>query len=313
MNDRLNGIHVFVASVEAGSFSLAADRLHLTRSAVAKTIARMEERLGTRLFHRTTRSQSLTEHGQAFYERCVRALGELEAAEAELDSGRREPSGRLRVSAPVLFGRHCVAPLLLPLAARHPKLEIEMSFNDRVVDLVEEGFDLGVRIGPLADSTTLASRLLGVQRMGICASPAYLARHGRPTGVDDLSAHTGILYSRPGGDKPWRIEDEQGRLREIRVQARVRLDDLQAIADAAVAGVGLTWLPCWMMAPYLRSGQLELVFDSRRVLSAEVQAVWPRSRYLSAKTRLAIDTLVEHIPQRLSPAPGSDVLTCIDK
>ncbi|MCW7538440.1 LysR family transcriptional regulator [Aquabacterium sp. A7-Y] len=305
MNDRLSGIDVFVQAVEAGSFSLAAERLLLTRSAVAKTIARLEQRLGTRLFHRTTRSQSLTDDGQAFFERCVRALGELEAGEAELDSGRREPSGRLRVSAPVVFGRHCVAPLLLQLAARHPRLDIEMHFSDRVVDLVDDGYDLAVRIGPLPDSSSLAARRLGQQRMGICAAPSYLARHGRPANFDELSHHTGILYHRADGDKPWRVQHEDGQTREVRVQGRVRLDDLQAIADAAVAGVGLAWLPCWLMAPHLGSGALELVFSSRRVASVDIQAVWPQSRYLTAKTRVAIDTLVEGIPALLSARAGA--------
>ncbi|WKB53108.1 LysR family transcriptional regulator [Eleftheria terrae] len=299
MNDRLTGIDVFVQAVEAGSFSLAAERLRLTRSAVAKAVARLEQRLGTRLFHRTTRSQSLTEDGQAFFERCVRALAELEAAEAELDSGRREPSGRLRVSAPVVLGRQCVAPLLLPLVTRHPRLDIEMCFSDRVADLVEDGYDLAVRVGPLPDSSSLAARALGMQRMGICAAPSYLARHGRPASFDDLAHHTGILYHRHDGDKPWRLQHDDGQLREVRVQGRVRLDDLQAIADAALAGVGLAWLPCWLTAPHLRSGALELVFSSERVAPVEIQAVWPQSRYLAAKTRVAIDTLVAGLPPLL--------------
>ena len=150
-HDRLGGIEVFVQAAEAGSFALAADRLNLTRSAVGKSIARLEARLGARLFHRTTRQQSLTDAGQAYYDRCVRALAELHDAEAELDSGRRSPQGRLRVSAPLVFGRHCVAPVLRELALQYPQLQIDISFNDRVVDLIEEGYDLGIRIGPLPD------------------------------------------------------------------------------------------------------------------------------------------------------------------
>lgn len=158
MNERLNGINVFVQAVEAGSFSAAATRLHQTRSAVAKAIARLEERLGVRLFHRTTRSQALTEAGQSYYERCVRALAELDAGEACIGTGRSEPTGRLRISVPVLFGRQFVAPLMMDLAQRYPQLTIDISFSDRVVDLLDEGFDLGLRVGPLPNSTSLAAR-----------------------------------------------------------------------------------------------------------------------------------------------------------
>src|SRR5882724_11319726 len=151
MRERLSGIAAFVQAVEAGSFAQAAERMQMTRSAVGKSIARLEERLGVRLFHRTTRRQSLTHDGQAYYERCVRVLAELEA-------GRREPSGRLRVSAPVIFGRRCVSPVLLSLARKYPGLAVDVSFSDRVVDLIEEGFDLAVRIGTLPDSGSLAAR-----------------------------------------------------------------------------------------------------------------------------------------------------------
>ena len=202
INERISGISTFVNVVEAGSFALAASRLRVTRSAVGKAIARLEHRLGVRLFHRTTRRQSLTDDGQAYYEHYVRALAELDAAEAAFENGRREPRGRLRISAPVLFGRYCVAPLLIGLARAHPQLELELSFSDRVVDLAEEGFDLGIRVGRLPDSATLVARQLGVQRMGICASPAYLARHGCPRTIEDLAGHAGIVYGQSGRVAP---------------------------------------------------------------------------------------------------------------
>jgi DNA-binding transcriptional LysR family regulator len=296
MSDRLNGIAAFVQAAEAGSFALAAERLHLTRSAVGRKIARLEERLGVRLFHRTTRRQSLTEAGRAYYERCVRALAELDAADAALDAGRRAPAGRLRVSVPVLFGRHCAAPVLRKLAQRHPGLRVEVAFSDRVVDLVEEGFDLAVRIGELADSASLAARRLGAQRMGICAAPAYLAARGRPATADELAGHDAIVYARAGEPAPWRLRERDGRLRELRLDGRLRYDDLQAIVDAAVAGAGLAWLPCWLMMPHVRAGELALVMDSERVLATDIHAVWPQSRYLASKTRAAIDALAAEIP-----------------
>ena len=161
MTDTLKDIPVFVAAVEAGSFAQAAIRLHLSRSAVGKSIARLEERLGVRLFQRTTRSQSLTDNGALFYERCLLALEEIRGAESLLETGKQQVSGRLRVAMPVLFGRQCVAPLLIELAQEHPGLELEMSFSDRVVDLVEEGFDMAVRNGTLQDSSMLVARKLG--------------------------------------------------------------------------------------------------------------------------------------------------------
>lgn len=301
MNDRLAGIDTFVYAVDAGSFALAAERMGLTRSAVGKTIARLEQRLGTRLFHRTTRQQNLTEDGQAYYERCVRALAELEAAEAAFDNGRREPGGRLRVSAPLLFGRHCVAPVLMALGRSHTKLQVEISFSDRVVDLVEEGFDLAVRIGPLRDSATLAARRLGTQAMGICAAPSYLASHGTPQAAADFATHTAIVYGLNGQSAQWRIRDTDGAVRELNIGTRLRFDDVQVIADAAVAGHGLAWLPCWLMAPRLRTGELALVTSSQNTVSSEVHAVWPQSRYLPSKTRAAIDALVAQVPAMLGP------------
>ena len=247
VHDRLNGIEAFVQAAEAGSFALAAERLRLTRSAVGKSIARW--RLGVRLFHRTTRQQSLTDDGQAYYDRCVRALAELQAAEAELDSGRREPQGRLRVTAPLVFGRHCVAPVLRELAGRYPQLEVDISFSDRVVDLIDEGYDLGIRVGDLPDSSSLAARRLGLQTMGIGASPAY--RRARPSrhGAGDAGARRHHLCA-AARTRPGRCRTRMAR-DTVAPAASLRLDDLQAIADAAIAGAGLAWLPCWMLARYV--------------------------------------------------------------
>lgn len=300
MNERLNGVAVFVAVAEAGSFALAAQRLAVTRSAVAKTIARLEQRLNVRLFNRTTRKQSLTDNGHAYYERCVRALAELEAAEECFESGRREPSGKLRMTVPVLFGRRCVAPIVLELSRRYRDLKLEVCFNDRLVDLVEEGFDLAVRIGSLPDSSQLVARRLGVQRMGICAAPDYLARHGRPTSAHELDGHAGIAYV---GDKgrpaPWRLHGTDGSFIEPRVNSRLAFDDLQSIADAAIAGAGLAWLPCWMMVPELHRGRLELIMNSDQVVATEIHAVWPRMTHLPLKVRVMVDALVSELPKLL--------------
>ncbi len=242
MDERLRGVAEFVDVVESGSFAAAALRLGVTRSAVAKVVARLERRLGTRLLQRTPRQLGLTDEGLVYYEQCRRLLA----------------------------------------------------------DLVNDGFDIAVRIGELADTSALVGRKLGVQRMGICASPAYLERHGRPAGPDALASHVGIAYSRGGQPTPWRVVGADGAVHDHRPAGRLRLDDLQAIADAAAAGAGLAWLPCWLMAPYLRDGRLALVMDSNSVSGAEVSAVRPASRQVPSKVRVVIDALVDEIPRMLA-------------
>jgi DNA-binding transcriptional LysR family regulator len=300
MNDRVGAVAVFVATVQAGSFAAASERLHLTRSAVGKSIARLEERLGTRLFHRTTRSQSLTEAGQAYYERCLRALAELDAAEAELAAGRTSPTGRLRVSMPSLFGRRCVAPILIELTQRHPQLELEISFSDRRIDLIEEGFDLAVRSGPLPDSSSLAARPLGQQRMVVCATPGYLARHPAPATLADLAAHEGLNYAKGGDTLIWRFLGPDGRLIEIPMRGRWYFDELEAIEQAALAGLGLAWLPHWLIADHLCQGRLVQVLGQVSPFAFDLNLVWPQTRHLPSKVRVAIDELSTRLPQLLA-------------
>jgi len=294
--DRLNDIATFVQTVEAGSFALAARRVGVTRSAVGKSIARLEKRLGARLFNRTTRRQKLTENGRVFYERCKQALDQIEAAEATLDARRREPIGRLRISVPVLFGRHCVVPVLTELMGRHPRLEVEISFCDRVIDLVHEGFDLAVRIGALSDSASLAVRRLGVERMVICAAPTYLTKHGSPASVEDFAAHTGITYVQSGVEKRWDLRNDAGRVRSVRLRRSLRFDDMQAIINAAAAGAGLALVPSWRIASQVAAGQLVLLTDQEHAATADIHVVWPQTRYLASKTRVTIDALIAEVP-----------------
>ena len=304
MNERLDGIAVFVDVAEAGSFALAAQRLGVTRSAIGKIVARLEQRLGVRLFTRTTRRQNLTEDGQIYYERCIRALAELEAAEEAFEGGKRAPSGRLRISVPVLFGRHCIAPVMLRLMQKYPSLQIDMSFSDRVADLVEEGYDLAVRIGTLPDSGKLVARRIGLQRMGICAAPAYLAQHGHPTRMEDFERHTGIVYSSTGRVAPWQLQTADGQVQEVKIDCRLYLDDLQAITDAAIAGAGLAWLPCWMIWPELRKERLSLVMGADQLVPTDIHLVWPHARHLPSKVRVTIDALVAEVPQMLGQSVG---------
>ena len=302
MSDALNGISVFVTAAETGSFSTAAIKLHLSRSAVGKTIARLETRLGVRLFHRTTRAQSLTEDGQAYFEHCLRALEVLRAGGQMLESGRREASGRLRITAPMLFGRRCVAPIVTRLASRHPKLELELNLTDQVVDLVEDRFDLAIRNGRpdgrLAPWTGsgLKMRRIALQRMTVCAAPGYLAQHGTPLVLDDLRQHQAVVYGRGGTVRPWTFPQESGEPLEILPPNRLRFDDLGTIADAAIDGLGIAWLPCWLIRDAVRAGQLvPLLADQPRHVF-ESYALWPDTPHLPLRVRLAIDALTAELP-----------------
>ena len=300
MSDTLKDIPVFVAAVEAGSFAQAAIRLHLSRSAVGKSIARLEQRLGVRLFQRTTRSLKLTDNGALFYERCLRALEEIRGAESLLESGKQQIRGRLRVAMPVLFGRQCVAPLLIELAQEHPGLELEMSFSDRVVDLVEEGFDMAVRNGTLQDSSMLVARRLGEHRMVLCAAPDYLFKNGQPQTVDDLRQHTAINYTRAGRVLPWQLMDYDGTSRTFIPRSSLNMDDLQAICDAALAGHGIAWLPCWMVIKEIHQGNLVPLFKQAPDVRFDVHAVWQQTPHLPLRVRIAIDMLVKRLPAVMS-------------
>ncbi len=304
MDERLKGILTFVQVADAGNFAAAA-QMRVTRSAVGKSIARLELRLGVRLFHRSTRQQCLTESGQLFYQRCKKLLAELDAAENALDVDRDTPAGRLRVSAPQLFGRHCVAPVLTALSLRYPGIDLEISFSDRVVDLLQEGFDLAIRIGLLPDSSTLTARSLGSQHFVLCASPTYLAKHGMPVSIEDFSTHRGIVYASTGPEAPWLSMDGNGILRELAVQRRFRFDDVQAIADAAIAGVGIARLPSWLIVESLSRNELILIDKVQHTLATEIHVVWPHTRYLSSKARVAIDALTTEIPKTLDVVNGS--------
>jgi len=299
MLDPLDGVAVFVATVHAGSFARAAEQLGVTRSAVGKTIARLEERLQTRLFHRSTRSLALTEEGRLYFESCQRALDTLGAAAAQLESGRTEVTGRLRVTLPVLFGRHCVAPVLLAWAAGHPALELELAFSDRSMDLFADGFDLAIRIGPLPPDGMLRARRLLIMRKLLCAAPGYLQRCGTPQQIEDLPAHEHLVYRRGEHLQPIQYEAAGGRLIELQPRGRLRLDDLSAIVDAAVAGLGLAWVPAWLVQDELASGQLLPLLGQHRSAPMEAHAVWAADAPMPLRLRQAVDELVQVLPARV--------------
>ncbi|MBV8659112.1 MAG: LysR family transcriptional regulator [Burkholderiales bacterium] len=297
--DRLSGIHAFVSAADAGNFSAAADRLHLSRSAVAKRVNRLEQQLGVKLFHRTTRSQTLTEVGQAFYARCVRVLAELDEAANELEAGLSMPVGKLRLSLPVRFGTRCVMPLLSDLARDYPRLQIETSFSDRRVDLIEEGFDLAMRSGPLPDSTGLQMRMLGTQQMVICASPAYLHTAETPTSHEALQGHAAIVYGRIGRHALWPMTAPDGTQIMASLTPRLGFDDLDAIRTAVEGGLGLARLPLWLVNDALASGSLQVVLPEYTLPDIPLQLIWPRTSHMPSKLRVLVDALAASIPPML--------------
>ncbi|MDP9897906.1 LysR family transcriptional regulator [Variovorax ginsengisoli] len=307
MSERLDGIEVFVAVVETGNFSAAADKLKLTRSAVGKSVARLEARLDTRLFHRTTRSHRLTEPGQSYYERCRRALDELTAAGEALEAGRQAPMGRVRLTMPIIIGRPLITPLLFELGERHAQLTFDISYSDRRVDLIEEGIDLAIRSGVLDDSTTLAARPLGRQVMAVYAAPGYLAEHPRPASFDELvkqrESHRFVGYARGGWRQPWSFasaEENAAIVLPLDIESRFVFDSHDVVMDATIAGWGLARLPVWMAARDVAAGRLVRVFEEALPFGYELNAVWPRMRTLPMKVRVVIDLLAERMPGLLA-------------
>ncbi len=302
--DRLTSMTVFVRVVDVGSFAAAAAALDLSAPMVGKHVRFLEDRLGMRLINRTTRRQSLTEFGRAYYERCRQVLAEAEAADALAADQLSQPSGRLRVTAPVLFGRRCVAPILLDLVRRFPALQLDLSFTDRLVDLAEDGFDLAIRTGELAARAGVMTRRVASQVMVVVASQTYLANRGHPARIEDIAAHDAIIYTRSGRVPPWLFPQAGTSPVEITAtRPRLRFDDMDAIADAASAGMGLAWLPYWLVRDRLDAGALTAIWPDRPGFLYDCHALWLQTPRLPLRLRMAIDALAAKLPQAMSFTP----------
>ena len=283
--ERLKGIDVFVTVVAAGSFTAAGERLNLTSSAVGKAIARLEARLNKRLFDRTTRRLALTDAGTAYHRICVRALEELDSAERVLAADASEPSGRLRIDVPATFGRMQVMPLLLQFAEQHRAVQTHVSFTDRFVDVVDEGIDVAVRIGG-ADSwpANVGQQFLGNERLIFCASPDYIARHGSPRSIDDLSSHATVTYGRSDGTpSPWLISQGSQPIERRTMESRLVVGHGEAQLEAVVAGHGVSQLATWLTEHALASGRLVQLLPECSVDGLALRLVWPQSRQLLPK------------------------------
>jgi DNA-binding transcriptional LysR family regulator len=292
-SERLKGIEAFVCTADAGSFTAAAERLNLTNSAVSKTVARLEARLHTRLFERTTRSLALTDAGAAFYRTCVRVLADLEEAEAVLAAERTELAGRLRIDLPVSFGRMHALPPLLHFAEQHEQLRLHVSFTDRFVDPLEEGIDIIVRIGGSASlPPALGYRHLGTERVIFCAAPAYLQRHGRPESADDLERHACVLYGKADGSaSPWLFATPAGGVERRAVDGKIIVGSGEAQVQAVKTGYGIAQLATWLIKDELERGDLVEVLPALATDGLPLSLVWPRSRQLLPKVDGALQIL----------------------
>jgi DNA-binding transcriptional LysR family regulator len=288
--DRLDELGAFVAVADARSFTQGARKLGVSSAQVSKLVARLENRLGARLLNRTTRDVSLTDTGQAYLERARELLQGFEALETSVRD-QTGPSGLLKVSAPVSFGRNQLTPALLDFASGCNAVSLDVVFSDRMVNLVEEGFDVAVRIGHLSDSSLVARRLAAV-RMVTCASPGYLARAGTPASLEDLTDHEAVLDTNGRDPTIWRF-GPQSEPREVRVHGRLRFSGAEACAAAAVAGFGLTRSPAFAVADDLRAGRLVPVLCNHEPELIHVYAVYPHARHLAAKVRAFVDFLAQ--------------------
>ncbi len=291
--DKAAEMMIFARAVEEGSFSAAARDLDLTPSAVSKQIRRLEDRLGVRLFNRTTRRISLTEAGQAYYERCARIIQEIEEAEEAVTSLNENPRGTLRVAATVAFGRVEVLPRINEFLERYPEINVEFELTDRHVDLVDEGIDVAIQWREQMDDPSLIARKLCVNRRIICAAPSYLERHGTPRSPEELLEHNCLTLSELELFNDWEFEDEVGGRRVLHVSGNFRANTADAVYEAVLSGAGLARLSTWLVVPDIRAGRLVPVLPEYPHENSAFYVLYPHRRHLSRKVRTFVDFLVE--------------------
>lgn len=289
----LQALLAFAETVRHGSFAQAARELGLSPSAVAKSVGRLEDDLGLRLVHRTTRRVAPTSDGRALYDRCRRIAAEVEALREDASGTRAEPSGTLRLNTPLVLGRRVVVPALAALVQRHPRLALELGFSDRYVDLVGEGLDAVVRIGALRDSSLVARRI-GTQRLVVAGAPAYLASRGVPHRPAALAEHTCMAFRNPSTGRPraWVLRDGRRSI-ESTPGSAVTMDDGEALVAAAVAGMGLVQVPDYMLADELRDARLVEVLARHRAPAQPISLVYPSARRITPRLRVLIEALAQ--------------------
>lgn len=291
--DKLAGMQVFVKAVECGSFTAAGEALSMSSQLVGKHVAALEQHLGVHLIQRTTRQHSLTEAGRHFYERCKIILAEVDAAEAFAAEARSTPRGVLRISAPMSFGTHALAPKLPLYLRQHPEVRIDLSLSNRMVDVVDEGYDVVFRIGELPDSGLIA-KPLAPYRLIACAAPAYLAAAAPLKTPQDLSQHECLVFARTSLRSQWTFLNPNGQEIAVPIRGRLQIDDNEALLQAALAGYGVLLQPAESVMPYLQSGQLVAVLPDYAPPARALHAVYAPDRRMTPKLRSFLDFAGEH-------------------
>ncbi|MFM9981047.1 MAG: LysR family transcriptional regulator [Burkholderiales bacterium] len=286
--DRFAAMSVFAKVVELGNFARAAERLELSTSAVSRQVADLEARLQTRLLNRTTRKLSLTEGGHAFYERCVQVLVDLEEAEQAAAQTSLVPRGTIKLTCGQSFGLLYLAPAMAEFLERYPEVKFDVSLSDRVVDLVEEGFDLGVRIGALGPANLIA-RKLGETKLIACASRAYLEKHGTPRVPEDLGKHNCVTYAYVPDSNVWRFRDPEGVEQTVTVSGNLHANNGDLLTQAAVNGIGIVYEPDFIVGPALAARQVVRLLEGWEPAPLGIYAVYASRKHLSAKVRAFVD------------------------
>lgn len=281
----------FAGTARHGSFAAAARELGVAPSTLAKAVSRLEATLAVKLFHRTTRQVSLTADGERLFHRCERVLAEIDELQADAAGTRAAPQGTLKLDLPVTYGKRFVLPLLAQLQRQHPALALDIRLSDQTSDLVRDATDLAVRIGTLRDSTLVARRI-DQQHLVLCASPAYLAAHGTPRRIEELSTHAAIVFRLPssGRDRPWQFR-QRGQPVELAPRPQVRIGETEGLAEAALLGLGLVQLPDYLVQPDIARGALVELLPSMRPEPMPIHIVHPAGRLVPARVRVAIEAL----------------------
>lgn len=291
--DRFLEMRTFAAVVDTGSFVGAADALDMSKPAVSRYVNELEARLGVRLLQRTTRRLSLTSEGEVFHARCKELLAQVDEAEAEVSSSSAEVTGLLKLSVPVTFGERHLAPLWPQFMARHPKVALDVSLSDRAVDLVEEGFDLAIRIAQ-PQSSSLVSRRLATSRLYLCASPEYLARHGTPSHPDDLAHHTILAYTLLATGEHWTFHGPEGEIK-ISVSPRFRSNSGDTCRSGALAHQGVILQPDFLVGPDIAAGRLVELMPQYQSTTFGIYALYPSRKHVTPKVRRLIEFLAESL------------------
>ena len=289
--DRFEEIHTFIRVVDNGSLSAAADNLNLAKSAVSRRLSDLESRLGVQLLQRTTRRINLTDAGQRFYQRCSQILADLEDSEQEASTEQSQLSGTVRIAAPLSFGIQHLSPLLDQFLIQHPELNLDLKLTDRVINLMQEGADLGIRIGQLKDSSFQARKLSSCQQL-ICASPAYLEQSGTPETMEDLLHHQGLVYSNVPEQQLWSYQHQDGRSGSVRVPSRLRADNGDVLLRAAIDGLGILPTVSFIAYQAIKQGLLVPILQEYHREDLGIYAIYPAQRHLPLRIRTLIDFMV---------------------